>query len=88
MRRWKLEGGRPDVTDIPDKICVRLDLSIEDIPDEVWAVQRSRRPGKTWEQRRARQLLKEGFYAAEIARMLDVSPRSVHRWLRDDREAA
>ena len=25
---------------------------------------------------------------AEIARMLDVSPGSVHRWLRDEREAA
>lgn len=89
MGRWKQEGSRPDVTDIPDQICVRLGLSIEDIPDHVWVAPKvGGRKSLPWGQRRARQLLAEGFYKAEIARMLDVSPGTVHRWLRDEEQEA
>lgn len=81
------KGTNPDAYDVPDRICVKLGLHLDDIPDDIWLLKSSRgRKPMVWEQRRAKELLGEGFYPAEVARLLNVAPSSVHRWV--DREAA
>lgn len=85
LRRWREEDTYPDAYDIPDKVCVRVGLRIDDIPDSIWRKSPRNRgfPPKTWEQRKAHELYAEGFYKAEISRQLDVSVASVTRWLKD-----
>lgn len=73
--------------DAADKICVVLDLHLRECPDDIWIdpPKRKKVGGKRrkWEQLRAREMAEEGFYTAEIARILNVTRQSVWNWTKD-----
>lgn len=80
-------GTCPEAYKVPDRICVALGLHLDDIPDEVWRtvpprrkVVRRSRNATPWEKRKALEMLEEGYFPLEIAKQLDVTPRTVVIW--------
>lgn len=80
-------GVCPEAYGIPDRICVALEIHLDEIPDKVWRtsprrrkVQRRSRNASPWERRRALEMLAEGYFPLEVAREIGVTPRTIERW--------
>lgn len=78
---WK-RGSCPEAFGVPDEICTKLDLHLDEIPDELWLTVRPRVRGKRrpWERQRAVEMLREGYFPTEIAAQLNVAVGTVRRW--------
>lgn len=79
--RWR--KGVTAGVDAADKVCVMLGLVIDqDLPDDLWVdppVKKVRKT-RTWEHKRALEMLEEGYYPAEIGRFLGVDARTIRQW--------
>lgn len=79
LRRWR--KGAVAHLDGADKICVALGLVIDqDLPDDLWVDPPHKKVRLTWEQRRALEMLDEGFYPTEVGRLLGVNAKTVRQW--------
>lgn len=78
---WR-RGGTVTL-DVADKVCVRLGYHIDiDVPEHLWCdpPQKGKPVRMSWERARAMEMLGEGYFPAEVGRMLGVSSRQIRSW--------
>ncbi len=84
---WGLDAMSITVA-LADQICTRLGLHLSMIPDEVWDTAKK---GRRWQRhtandhKQARMLRHKGYTVRQIAALMGISSRTVHKWIKDIR---
>ena len=83
MNEWKAPGPQANLHTV-DAMCVHLDIHLSELPDELWQERKEHKPMRNlkWERCRALEMLEEGFFPHEVAKLLGVSQSSVSYWKR------
>lgn len=80
-REWR--NGAIASLGAADKVCVRLGLHVDvDVPEHLWCdpPQKGKPLVLSWERVRALEMLSEGYFPAEVGKLLGVSKDQVRSW--------
>ena len=85
LHRLRTDGGAGTL-DLTDRICVRLNLHINEIPEWIWTDPPKRRRKKTYDPEvrdRAKRMLAGGTGVRDVSEMLGVPMKTVAHWRRE-----